>query len=143
MSLKTPVAFLIFNRPELTERVFSAIREAKPSKLLVVADGPGKPEHVPLCEKARDVIKVDWDCELLTNFSAVNLGCRRRVSTGISWVFSQVEEAIILEDDCLPSPSFFGFCEALLDQYRNDQRVMRSEERRVGKECRSRWSPYH
>ena len=124
MSLKTPVAFLIFNRPELTERVFSAIREAKPSKLLVVADGPGKPEHVALCEKARDVIKVDWDCELLTNFSDVNLGCRRRVSTGISWVFSQAEEAIILEDDCLPSPSFFGFCEALLDQYRNDQRVM-------------------
>lgn len=124
MSLETPVAFLIFNRPDLTQRVFKVIAEAKPSKLLVIADGPAKPEQVALCEKARAAVQVDWDCEVLTNFSDSNLGCRQRVSSGISWVFSQVEQAIILEDDCLPAPSFFSFCEALLDRYRDDERVM-------------------
>ncbi|MBD2464227.1 methyltransferase domain-containing protein [Oscillatoria sp. FACHB-1407] len=125
MSLTTPVAFLIFNRPELTARVFQAIANAKPKKLLVVADGPRFPEEAEKCRKAREVInQVDWDCEVLTNFSEHNLGCKRRVSSGINWVFSEVEEAILLEDDCLPVPSFFSYCQALLERYRNDSRIM-------------------
>lgn len=105
----TPVVLIIFNRPDTTERVFTEIAKAKPPKLLVVGDGPrvnrlGEAEKVAA---ARAIIKrVNWDCEVLTNFSEVNLGCKRRVSSGISWVFEQVEEAIILEDDCLPDPSF-------------------------------------
>lgn len=123
--LNTPVAFLIFNRPDLTNIVFDAIAQAKPKKLLVVADGPRFPEEAEKCRQARAVIeRVDWDCDILTNFSDTNLGCGIRVSSGLDWVFSEVEEAIILEDDCLPSPSFFYFCETLLEYYRYDERVM-------------------
>lgn len=122
----TPVAFIIFNRPETTAKVFAEIAKARPPKLLVVADGPrpDRPGEAERCEAARSIIKqVNWDCELLTNFSEVNLGCKRRVSSGIDWVFEQVEEAIILEDDCLPDPSFFRFCQELLERYRHDQRI--------------------
>ncbi|NCS49003.1 MAG: glycosyltransferase family 2 protein [Microcystis aeruginosa BK11-02] len=125
--LTTPVAFLIFNRPDTTARVFEAIRQAKPPKLLVVADGPrpDRPDDVEKCKAARAIIdKVDWDCAVLTNYSDVNLGCKSRVSSGLNWVFDTVEEAIILEDDCLPHPSFFQFCEELLEYYRHDQRIM-------------------
>lgn len=124
--LTTPVAFIIFNRPDTTERVFEEIAKARPPKLLVVGDGPranrpGEAETVAACRAIID--RVDWDCEVLTNFSSVNLGCKRRVSTGIDWVFEQVGEAIILEDDCLPDPSFFRFCQELLERYRHDQRI--------------------
>jgi hypothetical protein len=67
---------------------------------------------------------VDWDCEVSTEFADKNLGCRRRVSSGLDWVFGQATEAIILEDDCLPHPSFFRYCESLLDRFREDERVM-------------------
>lgn len=125
MSLSTPVAFLIFNRPELTKIVFAAIRQAKPQKLLIIADGPRFPEEAIKCQEARDIInQVDWQCEVLINFSETNLGCKKRISTGIDWVFKEVEEAIILEDDCLPAPSFFFFCQNLLERYRDDERIM-------------------
>jgi hypothetical protein len=125
--METPVAFLIFNRPESTRRVFEVIRQARPKKLLVVADGPrsDRPDDQASCLAARAIIQaVDWDCEVLKNYSEVNLGCGPRQATGISWVFDQVEAAIILEDDCLPDPSFFPYCEALLDTYKDDERVM-------------------
>lgn len=125
MSLKTPVAFLIFNRPQLTERVFEEIARAKPQTLLVVADGPRFPEEKVKCQEARSIAeKVDWNCEVLRNYSETNMGCKRCVSSGLDWVFSQVEEAIVLEDDCLPAPSFFHFCEVLLEKYRDDERIM-------------------
>jgi hypothetical protein len=125
--LNTPVAFIIFNRPDVTERVFQAIRQAQPKKLLVIADGPRAdyPGEAEKCAATRTVIdQVDWECKVLTNYSDINLGCKRRVSSGIDWVFSQVEEAIILEDDCLPAPSFFQFCQTLLEKYRHDNRIM-------------------
>jgi len=125
MSLRTPVALLIFNRPQPTARVFEAIAQAKPQQLLVVADGPRTPGEADLCRQTRSVIdQIDWDCELLTNYSEHNLGCRNRVASGLDWVFSETEEAIILEDDCIPSPSFFSFCEVLLERYRHDERIM-------------------
>lgn len=125
--MRTPVVLIIFKRPNTTEKVFEAIRQAKPPKLFVIADGPradrsGEAEN---CEATRAIIEqVDWNCEVITNFSDVNLGCRLRVSSGLDWVFSQVEEAIILEDDCLPHPTFFQFCDELLDKYRDDNRIM-------------------
>jgi len=125
--LRTPVAFLIFNRPDTTATVFAAIAKARPATLLVVADGPrdSRPGEESLCAAARAIVdRVDWPCEVLTNFSDHNLGCRRRVSSGIDWVFSLVEEAIFLEDDCLPDPTFFPFCEEMLERYRTDSRVM-------------------
>lgn len=125
-SLQTPVAFLIFNRPDTTERVFNAIAQAKPSKLLVIADGPraGRVGEAERCAQARAVIeRVDWECEVLTNYADSNMGCKMRVATGIDWVFQQVEEAIILEDDCLPEQSFFRFCQEMLERYRHHPRV--------------------
>ena len=125
-NLTTPVVFIIFNRPDTTERVFAEIAKAKPPKLLVIGDGArpnleGEAAKVAAC---RAIIKrVDWDCEILTNFSEVNMGCKLRVSSGIDWVFKNVSEAIILEDDCLPSQSFFVYCNQMLDLYRNDKRI--------------------
>ncbi|WP_026840427.1 hemolytic protein HlpA [Citrifermentans bremense] len=124
--LATPVALLVFNRPEATVRVFAAIRKERPSRLLVVADGPrpGRAGEAELCAEVRRIVsEVDWPCRVQHEFSEVNLGCRRRVATGIDWIFEQVEEAIILEDDCLPHPTFFRFCQELLDRYRDDPRV--------------------
>ncbi|MBW4633619.1 MAG: glycosyltransferase family 2 protein [Iphinoe sp. HA4291-MV1] len=125
--LKTPVAFIIFKRSHTTERVFEAIRQAKPPKLFVIADGPraDHPGEAEKCEAARAIIeRVDWDCEVIKNYAPTNLGCKQRVSSGIDWVFNTVEEAIILEDDCLPHPTFFRFCEELLEKYRYDERIM-------------------
>jgi hypothetical protein len=124
--LTTPVAFIIFNRPDTTERVFTEIAKAKPTKLLVVADGArtNKASESEKVAATRAIIqRVDWDCEVLTNYSDVNLGCKNRVSSGIDWIFQQVEEAIILEDDCLPDPTFFRYCQEMLERYRLDQRV--------------------
>ncbi len=122
-----PVLFVIFRRPDVTRQVFEAIRKAKPKQLFVCADGPRL--HVAgeaqLCEQTREIIKsVDWDCQVFTKFSDVNLGCRNAVSSGITWFFEHVESGIILEDDCLPSLSFFTFCQELLGKYKDDERVM-------------------
>lgn len=125
--LTTPVGFLVFNRPDTTQRVFEEIRRARPPKLLVVADGPRaeKAGEAEKCEAVRAIIDtVDWPCEVLKNYSDTNLGCGRRVSSGLDWVFQTVEEAIILEDDCLPHQNFFYFCEDLLNRYRYDDDVM-------------------
>ena len=95
--------------------------------MLVIADGPraDRPGEAEKCSITRSIIeKVDWPCEVLKNYADVNLGCKVRVSSGLDWVFNTVEEAIILEDDCLPHPTFFRFCEELLDKYRDDERVM-------------------
>ncbi len=125
MSFSTPVALFIFNRPELTQRVFEVIRKVKPKTLFIAADGPRYPEEEEKCLKARAIInQVDWDCDLRTDISDVNLGCAVRESSAFNWVFSEVEEAILLEDDTLPSLSFFRVCEELLDKYREDQRIM-------------------
>lgn len=124
--LNTPVAFIIFNRPDTTQLVFEAIAKARPTRLLVVSDGPratrqGEDE---LVRKTRAIIdQVDWPCEVSCNYSDINLGCKKRVSSGIDWVFDQVEEAIILEDDCLPDPSFFRYCKELLESFRHDHRI--------------------
>lgn len=125
MPLTTPVVLIIFNRPSLTEKVFAAIAAARPSQLFVVADGPRFSEEAPKCLAARSLVdRVDWDCEVETNFAEHNLGCRKRIVSGLNWVFSQVDEAIILEDDCVPHMSFFTFCENLLAYYRNSEQVM-------------------
>ena len=125
--LTTPVALFVFNRPHLTEKVFCEIARARPPKLLVVADGPrvNFPNDAEKCASARAVTeRVNWECEVYTNYSDLNLGAGRRVSSGLDWAFDIVDKAIILEDDCLPDPSFFPFCEELLDKYRDDQRIM-------------------
>jgi len=117
---------IIFNRPRQTRRVFAAIRQARPSRLFLIADGPrpDRPGEPELCRRARQIVsEVDWPCDVRSNFSADNMGCRRRVVSGLNWVFSLAEEAIILEDDCLPDPSFFLFCSELLARYRDERQI--------------------
>lgn len=124
--LTTPVLFLIFNRPDTTQKVFDAIKKAKPKQLFVAANAPrpDNEEEAEKCQKAREVVNfVDWDCELKTLFRNNYLSCKVSVSSAIDWFFENVEEGIILEDDCLPSQSFFWFCQELLTKYKNDNRV--------------------
>lgn len=123
----TPVVLIIFNRPQLTQRVFAEIRRARPQTLLVIADGPraDRAGEKELCRQARAVVEeVDWPCDVRRNYADENLGCGRRIASGLNWVFEQAEEAIVLEDDCVPAPSFFRFCQVLLERYRHDTRVV-------------------
>ncbi len=121
-----PVALFAFNRPGLTQRVFDAIAQMRPRRLFLVADGPraDRPGEAELCAEVRRIMTaVDWPCEVATNFSPHNLGCGRRMSSGIDWLFGEVEAAILLEDDCLPGPDFFEFSRAMLDRYAADTRI--------------------
>jgi len=125
--MHTPVLFLVFNRPYTTAQGFEAIREARPPRLYVAADGPRKdrPGEKERCEQVRGIATaVDWPCELKTLFRDDNLGCGIAVSTAIDWFFENEPEGIILEDDCLPHHSFFPFSEELLERYREEDRVM-------------------
>lgn len=124
--LNKPVVFFVFNRPDTTRLVFEQIKLARPRELFIVADGPrptflGDQER---CNSVRNIVaEVDWPCAVHRDYANVNLGCRKRVSTGLDWVFSCVAEAIIIEDDCLPDQTFFLFCDELLERYRDDKRV--------------------
>lgn len=122
----TPILFLIFNRPDTTQRVFNAIKQIKPKQLFVAADGPRPDKYgeKEKCEQTRDIIKqIDWDCEIRTLFRDKNLGCGIAVSEAITWFFENVGAGIILEDDCLPVDSFFLFCQTMLNKYRNSSQV--------------------
>jgi predicted O-methyltransferase YrrM len=120
------VLLLIFNRPDTTGQVMEAIRAAQPSRLYVAADGPcDRPGEAGRCKTARQIATaVDWPCRLHTLFREQNLGCRLAVRSALDWFFDHESEGIILEDDCLPSQSFFRYCTELLQKYRNDTRVM-------------------
>jgi hypothetical protein len=122
-----PVAFFVFNRPAVTKIVFDRIRQARPPVLMLIGDGPrhNRAGESDACRQVRQIVeRVAWPCEVLKNYSDTNLGCGARVASGLDWVFQQVEEAIILEDDCLPDSTFFRFCSELLERYRDEQRVM-------------------
>lgn len=123
----TPILFLVFNRPDTTRKVFEVIARAQPRQLFVASDGPRDRVHgeAEKCATVRDIASaVDWDCELKTLFRVHNLGCKNAISSAITWLFKHVDRGIILEDDCLPSDSFFPFCTELLDRYAYDERIM-------------------
>ena len=124
--LKTAVLFLVFNRPDTTRQVFEAIRQAKPPRLYVAADGPreGKLGEVELVKKVRTIATaVDWPCEVKTLFRQRNLGCGPAVKSAIDWFFEAESAGIILEDDTVPTKDFFDFCCELLKKYHDDDRV--------------------
>lgn len=126
MNCNTPILFLVFNRPQYTIQVFEAIRAAKPKQLFIAADGPraNVTADIASCKAVKDIVaNVDWDCEVKTLFRDKNLGCGLAPSSAITWFFEHVEQGIILEDDCLPSASFFPFCEEMLERYKNDLRI--------------------
>lgn len=126
-SLKTAVLFLVFNRLETTKQVFEVIRQAKPPRLYIAADGAraNKEGEAEKVQAVRDYImqNIDWECDIKTQFLYQNLGCKYAVSGAITWFFENEEQGIILEDDCLPSLSFFWFCEELLNRYSNDMSI--------------------
>lgn len=126
-TLDTPVAFFVFNRPEKTRRVAEQIAAAGPPRVLVIADGPreGHSTDTDRCERTRAVIdEIDWRCTVKRNYADENLGLYERFSTGLEWVFTNEDRAVILEDDCLPNESFFRFCDTMLERYRDDERIM-------------------
>ncbi|MEI8138438.1 MAG: glycosyltransferase family 2 protein [bacterium] len=131
--MKTAIAFFVYRRPDYTRRVWEEICKAKPPVLLIVADGPRDEQDRVKCDATRAIVDlVDWPCDVRRNYSLVNMGCRDRMASGLDWVFEEVEEAIILEDDCLPDQSFFTFCDVMLDRYRLDTRVMHIGGNNVG-----------
>lgn len=126
-SLDTPILFLVFNRLDVTKQVFESIKKARPTKLYIACDGPreSKEEESRKVDALRTYLleSIDWDCSLQTLFRERNLGCKKAVSGAIDWFFANEEQGIILEDDCLPSQSFFQFCEEMLEKYKSDLRV--------------------
>lgn len=125
--MTTPILLLIYNRPIYTKKVFEAIRTIRPTKLYISADGPRRDlqNDEQMCDETRKVVSlIDWNCEVKTLFRNANLGCKTAVSEGINWFFEQVEQGIILEDDCLPNKSFFNYCEILLEKYKDESKVM-------------------
>ena len=124
--LATPVALIIFNRPDKTQRVFEQIRSQKPKKLYVISDGPrdGHHQDVELVRRSRTVTEeIDWDCEVVRLYSETNLGCKHRIISGLNKLFDQVPKAIILEDDCLPHHDFFPYAEELLARFENNSKI--------------------
>lgn len=122
----TPVLLIIFNRPQTVRQALDALRLVKPKHVYVAADGPraDRPEDSPKCVAARAVIdEIDWPCEIQTYFREENRGCGHGPAEAITWFFEKVEAGIILEDDCLPDPSFFPYCAELLEKYRDDSRI--------------------
>lgn len=122
----TPILFLVFARPDTTQKVFEKIRKIQPAKLYIAADAPRKenPDEIMRSEEVRCIIDlIDWPCEVHTLFRDENLGCKIAVSSAITWFFEQEEYGVVLEDDCLPDLSFFPFCEELLIKYKDDDRI--------------------
>jgi hypothetical protein len=126
-ALETPVALILFRRPERTARIFERIREARPRRLFLIADGPrtGDAEERAGIDAARAAVdEIDWPCEVSRDYAERNLGLKRRITTGLGGVFEEEERAIVLEDDCLPHPAFFRYCDELLERYRSEERVV-------------------
>lgn len=122
-----PILFLVFNRPDTTRKVFQRIREHKPNKLYIAADGPrlNRENEHNLCSEVRSITEdIDWDCEVHRLYRTKNLGCGPAVSSAIDWFFDKEEWGIILEDDCLPSLQFFDFCNTCLELYRDNNIIM-------------------
>jgi len=122
----TPILLIVFNRPDTTKQVFESIKTIKPKQLFIAADGPrlSVPTDVEKCNEVKEIVKaIDWDCELKTLYRTENIGCGRGPSEAITWFFDNVEEGIILEDDCVPHTDFYKFCAEMLEKYRNNHQI--------------------
>lgn len=120
----TAILLIVFRRPDTTQKVFDRIREVKPKKLYIAADGPRNEIERNECDVTRAIVScIDWDCEVVKLYQERNLGCDKHCFQAISWFFEQESEGIVLEDDRVPSRSFFGFCSTLLEKYRDDERI--------------------
>jgi len=126
--MNSPILLMVFNRPESTRQVLASIRNARPNRLYVAADGPrsSKVNETDMCAEVRQIFtnEIDWPCKLHTLFRERNLGCRHAVTGAITWFFEHEEEGIILEDDCIAAPDFYRFCDLVLEKWRDEPRVM-------------------
>lgn len=121
-----PVLLIFFTRPDTFEKVFESVRKARPSKLFLACDGPrdNRPDDIEKIEECKKIASnIDWECEVFTNYSEVNMGCGMRPQTAISWALSIVDRIVILEDDCVPDDSFFPYMAELLEKYKDDERI--------------------
>jgi len=144
--ITTPVALLIFNRPEATKKVFEEIRIAEPERLFVIADGPRQNVETDneLCKITREITEnIDWDCKVTRDYAVENYALRKRVSSGLTQMFESVDEAIILEDDCVPHQSFFPFCQELLERYRDEEKIMMISGNNFFSKLRQKEYSYH
>jgi hypothetical protein len=123
--MSTPILYLVFNRPDIVKQTFPEIQKAEPKQLFIASDGPRNSEEKKKTEAIRKYIleNINWECEVKTLFREKNLGCKYAVSGAIDWFFENVEQGIILEDDCLPNQSFFRFCQEMLWKYRKDKQI--------------------
>ncbi len=124
--MNSPILLIGFNRPDTLKQVFNQVRIAEPKKLYFSVDGPrkGNDKDKEASDKVRNIIKeVDWPCEIHTLFREENVGCGRGPAEAITWAFENEDRLIVLEDDCVPSLSFFSFCDEMLEMYKDDERV--------------------
>tara|TARA_Y100001972_G_C7653143_1_gene328585 strand:+ start:1504 stop:2445 length:942 start_codon:yes stop_codon:yes gene_type:complete len=121
-----PILILIFNRPDKTELLIKHLSAVKPRKLYIAADGPRTNREQEITDKTRKIIDdhINWDCDVQRLYRSENLGLRVAVSSAIDWFFEKEQSGVILEDDCLPDPTFFRFCTELLEKYRDEDRIM-------------------
>lgn len=124
MAIETPVLLVVYRRPDVTARVFDAIAAARPRRLFVAADGP-RPGEAAACAATRAAVdRVSWPCDVALDYAVGNIGLTRRMTSAIDWAFRSTDRLIVLEDDCLPAPRFFSFCDELLDRFSDDDRVL-------------------
>ena len=123
MTIDIPVVIIFYNRPEKLKRLFIELKKFKPKKLFLISDGAKNTNDKEKILKCRKLIKPNWKCKIYKNFSKKNLGCRKRVLSGLNWVFSKVDKAIILEDDIIPSNDFFKFMKFNLKKYKNNKKI--------------------
>lgn len=124
--VKNSVVLIIFNRPDFTEKLFNQIKKVKPKKLYIISDGPREnvEDDLEKNKKCKEIVEnITWECELEKVYSNENLGCKKRIITGLDYVFSKEEKAIILEDDCIPTEVFFKFCDWGLEKYENNRNI--------------------
>ena len=124
---KQSVVVIIYNRPGHTRRLFEQIESLKPQRLFIIADGPkhNNPHDKKKCEECREIFnQADWTESVYKNFAASNMGLKTRVSSGLDWVFTYTDQAIILEDDCIPSEDFFSYCSLALEEFESNDEVL-------------------
>lgn len=125
--IDVPVAMVFFNRPKPLKQCFAAVREAKPTKLFLIQDGAraNNPSDLDNIQKCREVVSnIDWECEVKHIYSDINLGCGKRIYSGVKEAFESVDRLIILEDDIVASKDFFKFCAEMLERYKDDKRII-------------------
>lgn len=123
-----PVMLFVFNRPDKLSKVFEVIKKVKPETLILVSDGPRTsiPNEKYLVEESRRIVdNIDWVCDVHKIYSEINQGLYTTMWDAFDYIFSLFDRVIVLEDDVVPTESFFTFTSELLEKYKDDKRIQR------------------